>query len=661
MILDELVLHNFGVYRGRQRIDLSVTADRPIVLIGGLNGNGKSTFVDALHLGFFGKMARCSARNGLSYNEFLRRSINRSVNPADGAAIEICFRQTSGAKHSSYQLHRSWYVRGASLRERFFVIKDGQKDRVLTGQWLEYLEEIFPARVAPLFFFDGEKIEEFADPKTSCRILSSAIHALLGLDIVERLNKDLEVLEGRKKSVRVVGQDRVKLDEENSKIREAEETLTTLRECRAAINTKLARAQKRLEEAQREFSVHGGDVYDRREALRESRGGKAAQVVELEKQLRKVAADFLPLTLVGDVLDVVVRQDKQEESSERADAVLSAMEGRDKTLVGLLKEAQIESVTLGRVNAFLRTERQALKKTATANRYINLTNVGRIELKQLVDKGIAGSKQEAVELLDAFEVARSELDVVDRQLGSIPAGEIVRELAIAVDVAEAACSELVDKLGAVDRDIEIGERRLADSQSVLTRLLEGRIRKVLEHEDVERVLFHSSKVRETLGRFRRKVVQHHLARLEQLILESLSKLMRKDPLIVEVSIDPSSYSISLRNDARQALAPEQLSAGERQLFALALLWALGRATGRPAPTVIDTPLGRLDSVHRHNLVERYFPVASHQVILLSTDKEIDSSALKSLEPKLNRRYRIEYDSATGGSSVTKGYFFEGAA
>ena len=661
MILDELILHNFGVYRGRQRFDLSVTVDRPIVLIGGLNGNGKSTFVDALHLGFFGKMARCSGRNGLGYKEFLRRSINRSVNPADGAAIEIAFRQTSGAEQSTYHLHRSWYAKGNSLRERFFVLKDGQKDGVLTGQWQEYIEEIFPARVAPLFFFDGEKIEEFADPKTSCKILSSAIHALLGLDIVERLNRDLEVLESRKKSLRVAGRNRVKVDEENTKIREAEDRLSSLREHRAGINTKLARARKHFAEAQRDFSVHGGDVYNRREELRERRGGKSAQVVELEKQLRKVAADILPLTLVSDLLDNVVRQDEQEKDSERADAVLSVIEGRDKSLVGLLKEAQVGSETIGRVNTFLLSERQAFQKTAAANRYINLTNVGRLELKQLVENAITASKQEALELLSAFEVARSELDVVDRQLASVPAAETVRELAIAVDAAEVACSELVDKLNAVDRDIEVGERQLADKQSVLTKLLEGRIRKILEQEDVERVLVHSSRVRETLGLFRRKVVQHHLARLEQLILESLSKLMRKNPLIVEVSIDPITFSISLRDDARRALAPEQLSAGERQLFALALLWALGKATGRPAPTVIDTPLGRLDSVHRHNLVERYFPEASHQVILLSTDKEIDSPALESLGPKLNRRYRIEYDPATGGSAIKNGYFFEGAA
>ena len=95
------------------------------------------------------------------------------------------------------------------------MLKDGQEDGVLTEQWQEYLEEILPSRVAPLFFFDGEKIEEFADPKTSCKILSSAVHALLGLDIVERLRRDLEVLERRKKSAQVAIQNRGKVEKEN--------------------------------------------------------------------------------------------------------------------------------------------------------------------------------------------------------------------------------------------------------------------------------------------------------------------------------------------------------------------------------------------------------------------------------------------------------------
>jgi DNA sulfur modification protein DndD len=102
---------------------------------------------------------------------------------------------------------------------------------------------------------------------------------------------------------------------------------------------------------------------------------------------------------------------------------------------------------------------------------------------------------------------------------------------------------------------------------------------------------------------------------------------------------------------------DKLSAGERQLLATSLLWGLARASGRPIPTVIDTPLGRLDSTHRRHLVERYFPVAAHQVILLSTDEEIHEQNLPRLKPAIARSYRLEFDDALRRTTVEPGYFW----
>jgi DNA sulfur modification protein DndD len=87
-----------------------------------------------------------------------------------------------------------------------------------------------------------------------------------------------------------------------------------------------------------------------------------------------------------------------------------------------------------------------------------------------------------------------------------------------------------------------------------------------------------------------------------------------------------------------------------------MLWGLARASGRPVPTVIDTPLGRLDSDHRTNLVERYFPNASHQVLLLSTDEELVNGYLEKLTPFVARTYRLEHDEKSGQSTIREGYF-----
>ena len=105
----------------------------------------------------------------------------------------------------------------------------------------------------------------------------------------------------------------------------------------------------------------------------------------------------------------------------------------------------------------------------------------------------------------------------------------------------------------------------------------------------------------------------------------------------------------------------RLSAGERQLLAVSMLWGLGQAAGRPLPVVIDTPLSRLDSSHRRHLVERYFPRASHQVLLLSTDEEIDEELFEALSPTIGHMYHLTHDDAIGATSIKPGYFWEEAA
>ena len=100
-----------------------------------------------------------------------------------------------------------------------------------------------------------------------------------------------------------------------------------------------------------------------------------------------------------------------------------------------------------------------------------------------------------------------------------------------------------------------------------------------------------------------------VARIEHFVLESFHQLIRKRSLVTNLHIDPQTFVLELRNADNRVMTPDRLSAGERQL--LAILWGPGKSSGRPLPTVIDTPLGYLNSVHRTYLVKRYFPPASH--------------------------------------------------
>jgi len=135
-------------------------------------------------------------------------------------------------------------------------------------------------------------------------------------------------------------------------------------------------------------------------------------------------------------------------------------------------------------------------------------------------------------------------------------------------------------------------------------------------------------------------------------------LLRKKTLVERVVIAPSTFDIQLEDDAGNRISKQQLSEGEKQIFAVSVLWGLSRASARPLPAVIDTPMGRLDAEHRNALLERYFPNASHQVVILSTDTEIEETAFEKLQPSIARAYHLEYDDAEKCTTANEGYFWQ---
>jgi DNA sulfur modification protein DndD len=126
--------------------------------------------------------------------------------------------------------------------------------------------------------------------------------------------------------------------------------------------------------------------------------------------------------------------------------------------------------------------------------------------------------------------------------------------------------------------------------------------------------------------------------------------------VATLQIDPKTFEVTLKDPQGHVVPREALSAGEKQIFAIALLWSLARVSGRPLPMIIDTPLGRLDSIHRKKLVEHYFPNASHQVIILSTDTEVDREYFNQLRSNISHTVALDNDKG-GWTEARTGYFW----
>jgi DNA sulfur modification protein DndD len=145
--------------------------------------------------------------------------------------------------------------------------------------------------------------------------------------------------------------------------------------------------------------------------------------------------------------------------------------------------------------------------------------------------------------------------------------------------------------------------------------------------------------------------------LTQAVVCRFLQLWQKKNVIKRIAIDPRTYRVTLYDDADRPIPKRELSAGEKQIYAVAMLWSLAEVSGRPLPMVIDTPLGRLDSGHRTHIVEHYFPNASHQVVVLSTDTEIDEQYFADLSPAISHSYRLRFDEQELRTVIEEGYFW----
>jgi DNA sulfur modification protein DndD len=659
VIFDEVALNNFGVYAGPHSVWLSPPShNKPVVLIGGLNGGGKSTLLDAIQLALYGRRARCSNRGNLAYDEYLRRSIHRKASPEKGASVELQFRiRSEGAEHT-YRIRRTWALSAADLNERVEVIRDGEPNRVLTEIWPELVEEFIPVGISHLFLFDGEKIEGFADLENSTQLLSKAVHSLLGLDLVDKLSTDLAVLQGRKRMALKGDAERHQAERAEAEISALEQLREDLVQQRAAKQNDLDRQQKRLREVEARFQDEGGLLFENRKKLTDERDSVQSKLHRVESELRELASGIAPLLLVRNLLPAIYQQARDEESANQAKVVNRILIERDARMLEEARTSSTPKAVLMALKKFITEDQKQRAKTADTPCYLNLTDEARNSLRGVVETEALGEAGEEVyRLLRLNDELQTRLEELERQLAGVPDEAALAPLVGERQSAQEAVNEMRVALAAIDleiaRVIRDRDRKKAEWLSQAEKTLQKR----LETDDLNRMLTHTQRVQQTLDKFRVAVLERHVNRVSQLILDSFCQLLRKQSLVSNLKINPSDFSIELTGDGGKPLSPDRLSAGERQLLAVSMLWGLARAAGRPLPAVIDTPLGRLDASHRINLIEKYFPYASHQVILLSTDEEIDQKYYDKLKPWVGHAYRLAFDDAAGATHVENGYFW----
>jgi DNA sulfur modification protein DndD len=656
MILDSIQLENFGAYGGVQEAILTPEPGRPVVLFGGMNGGGKTTLLDALQLVLYGPKAKLSNRGRMGYKDYLRDCIHRGADPKRGSSITLRFRRTHEGKTSAFELRRSWSQGSKDIDEAVIVLRDGTMDGVFTDHWDEVIETYLPVAISNLFFFDGEQIKELAEGSKAAAILGSAIRSLLGLDLVDRLEGDLRVFERRKREEGLDPEAARQFALARAELEAFDKNLEQLAMEEGRLVNEAGRLGKDLREKEEAFRSEGGDLFLRRKELEAELAQLRAEKAAAENQLRELAAGPFPLLLVTDILEEVEAQARHEVGIRHNRLLIEVIGERDETLLDMLRSEKLSATALNRVDGELRKDRKWRQEMAEEELLLDADDYLPAHIAYLRSKLLPEAAASAHDGLASVRRLDERIARAEAELARVPEQDSIASAQDALHEARVLHATKMAELDGLKVRREALKRQRLEADSRLDRFGEKDLDARLAEDARQRMLKHSQRVRETLGEFRKRVIRRHVSNMETLMLESFRALLRKNDLVHGLRIDPESFEVTLDDKSGRPLPFDRLSAGERQLLATAMLWGLARASGRPIPTIIDTPLGRLDSSHRKHLVERYFPHASHQVLLLSTDEEIVGNYHKALKPFVARHYRLAHDEQLGTTHVEPGYF-----
>ncbi|TOD54034.1 DNA sulfur modification protein DndD [Vibrio parahaemolyticus] len=654
MIFEQVKLYNFGIYQGKHTVDLDVTDhNKPVVLFGGLNGGGKTTFLDSLQLALYGKNAKCSNRGKLSYSDYLKQAINR-YSKDKFASVSLSFRHTQRTQTNRYEVIRSWEANSnKDITDKVQVLVNGELDKLLTDNWNDFVSEFIPQSMSELFFFDGEKIEDLADPVRSAQLLKTGIEALLGLELFTQLSKDLNSQKRRRQERNLDSSASKKVEELKQRKELLDNNAISIEEnIKKVLETENSLANQ-LKDIKIQMQTSGASLLDDVNDIQLERKAVISKLEAIDHNLIKLAAGAMPLAIAHNLLKETKAQASLEQEGISFDNAQKHIKANNDELIKRLKASAADDL-VEQVNKLLTSMWQESENSLNQEKYLNTNPV----IFNFAESAIESDKTESEELIKQKKELQERLALLDKKLDAVPDSESVKEQIEAKGRIEASIAHSKTTLDSLMEEMAQCKTQINENEARLDATLIQQNAEDFEGKRNEQVAEHLVEMKGIVDAFKAQLIKENIATLEKRIKSKFDSLERKSELVAKVKINPETFNLTLLGLDGLALDTKRLSAGERQLLSVAILWALAEASGKEIPTIIDTPMGRLDGKHRTKLVENYFPEAAGQVILLSTDEEIAGQYYKKLKRSVAKEYHISYEEAAKTSTITEGYFGE---
>ena len=419
---------------------------------------GKTTLLDSIQLALFGKLNQCSNRGTLPYEEFLRRCIHKNVSPHDGTCIELEFSQISDGKTEIFRIIRSWAQNGSGIRENLEVYRNATLDEILTENWLDHVDQFIPVGLAELFFFDGERIEQLAESSNASQMLSSAINSLLGIDLVDRLENDLDTYS--RNLARNINNDKNKhqIDQGERQVFEARVNLDLAKQDLAAARNNIAGIDKKIDVIEHEYRSQGGVLYEQRKDLESEHDHLVIAIKEYDSKLRELASGIAPLAIIENQIELVKQQAERETETELQLLLASELEKRDAKLLRNLDTDVLSELAIETINNYMIADRKQRLEKVKTNVYLNLDRGARNKLLSINQGLFRDLREKLNNLLKERSKIAERISLVVEKIDQIPDDNAIHYLLDRLQSARAERREILARIARLKEDIIKNER-----------------------------------------------------------------------------------------------------------------------------------------------------------------------------------------------------------
>lgn len=696
--------------------------NKNIILIGGKNGSGKTTLFTAIKLALYGHLTFGYKSSHRIYLNKVKKYINSKSLSKTNSITYTCITLSlpNDRQLCEYVIKRDWKYVNSELVENLSVKMNGQKlNNIEISDFMNYLIGIIPPKLFDFFFFDGENITDFFIEKNYNKNLKDALLTLCNLDSFEIIKKYVGGYKNKNLQGINSAENHKEYNNLKNKYNEQLRKKEFLKSRISVINEKLEELMLNKLETEKEFRKLGGLMVDERDRLIKKINSLEKQREDKHIWLKNFANTLLPFLITRKTIKNIRTQIEKEEQFKNYKIITEKI--NKNFLEEIIKNKLISStnttmsIPLNELAVTLTKDiHESLKPNFNINNFKILHSLSQDEKNQIL-RIIHEVEQINLNVVEQtfseIENITAKIKKINEKLKVNDKNTELSSYIKKINKLNSNINELVIEKENLQNELNFLEENIMNTESLLDRSYE----KLIKHTKNRHAVELCTSIEKMVNVFLKNVIKDKIKDIKTNFMSILNQLIRKENFIDDIDItdeleiticrqevlsinellnifenigvskitsqlgkkcidslkvhlnvnklDEIEKKLNTLPKDKTLLLPikveiNNLSKGEQQIYIISLYWALSKLSKYNIPFIIDTPYARIDSSHRDNITIKFLPQLGRQVIILSTDEEINQEYYKKLKPYLAHEYLITYDDKENKTFLDKKYFFE---